>query len=297
MRKTFAALVAIAFALSPSSSGGGTPATSGAASPSAVASESVAPSASASFAADSTMGKIVANGQHVCGTKFDVIAFGFRNPTTNEVEGFDADLCREIATALGVEPEFVEAISANRLPFLKEDKVDIIISTMTRNEERLKEIDFSKIYYLAGQKILVKSDSPHQSIDDLASANAKVCSGEGSTSEKNVQAKGVAQANVVLFKTYTEAAQALIDGRCEAVSTDDSILFGLAAQNDGLEVRGDAFTEEPLGIGIKKGKDDLVQFINGVLDAMAADGRWKALYDKNIKPYSGTEAPETPLDM
>jgi len=80
------------------------------------------------------------------------------------------------------------------------------------------------------------------------------------------------------------------------VSTDDSILFGLAAQNDGIEVRGEAFTQEPLGIGIKKGKDDLVQFINGVLEAMAADGRWKALYDENIKPYSGAEAPEPPLD-
>lgn len=297
MRKTLAVLMGAAFAISACTTGGGTTATGAASSPSVAASAAASPSAPASFAADSTMATIQANGKLVCGTKFDVIAFGFKNPTTNEVEGFDADLCREIAAALGVEPEFVEAISANRLPFLKEDKVDIVISTMTRNEERLKEIDFSKIYYLAGQKILVKSDSPHQSIEDLAAANVKVCSGEGSTSEKNVQDKGVAQANVVLFKTYTEAAQALIDGRCEAVSTDDSILFGLAAQNDGLEVRGEAFTQEPLGIGIKKGKEDLVEFINGVLDAMAADGRWKALYDKNIKPYSGAEAPEPPLDM
>jgi ABC-type amino acid transport substrate-binding protein len=296
MRTTLAIVMAAAFAITACTSGGGTTATGGVSSPSVAASASAAASAPASFAADSTMGKIQATGKLVCGTKFDVIAFGFKNPTTNQVEGFDADLCREIATALGVQPEFVEAISANRLPFLKEDKVDIVISTMTRNEERLKEIDFSKIYYVAGQKILVKSDSTYQKVEDLATANVKVCSGEGSTSEKNLQDKGVAQANLVLFKTYTEAAQALVDGRCDAVSTDDSILFGLAAQNEGLEVRGEAFTEEPLGIGIKKGKDDLVQFINGVLDAMAADGRWKALYDKNIKPYSGAEAPEPPLD-
>jgi ABC-type amino acid transport substrate-binding protein len=289
MRKILATLMAVAFAISACTTGGGTTATGGASSPSAAA--------PASFSADSTMGKIQAAGKLVCGTKFDVIAFGFKNPTTNEVDGFDADLCREIATALGVEPEFVEAVSANRLPFLKEDKVDIIISTMTRNEERLAEIDFSKIYYVAGQKILVKSDSPHQSVEDLAAAKVKVCSGEGSTSEENLQEKGVAQSDLVLFKTYGEAAQALLDGRCDAVSTDDSILFGLAAQNEGLEVRGEAFTQEPLGIGIKKGKDDLVQFINGVLDAMAADGRWKALYDKNIKPYSGAEAPTPPLDQ
>jgi ABC-type amino acid transport substrate-binding protein len=287
MRKTLAILMAAVFAITACTSGGPA-ATGGASSPSAVA---------PSFAADSTMGKIKANGKLVCGTKFDVIAFGFKNPTTNEVEGLDADLCREIAKAIGVPPEFVEAVSANRLPFLKEDKVDIVISTMTRNADRLKEIDFSKIYYVAGQKILVKSDSPHKTVEDLATAKAKVCSGEGSTSEKNLQTKGVLQSNIVLFKTYSEAAQALLDGRCEAVSTDDSILFGLASQNTGLEVRGEAFTKEPLGIGIKKGKDDLVQFINAVLDAMVADGRWKALYDKNIKPYSKAEAPSPPLDQ
>jgi ABC-type amino acid transport substrate-binding protein len=287
MRKTLAILMAAVFAITACTSGGPA-ATGGASSPSAVA---------PSFAADSTMGKIKANGKLVCGTKFDVIAFGFKNPTTNEVEGLDADLCREIAKAIGVPPEFVEAVSANRLPFLKEDKDDNVISTMTRNADRLKEIDFSKIYYVAGQKILVKSDSPHKTVDDLATAKVKVCSGEGSTSEKNLQTKGVLQPNIVLFKTYSEAAQALLDGRCEAVSTDDSILFGLASQNTGLEVRGEAFTKEPLGIGIKKGKDDLVQFINAVLDAMVADGRWKALYDKNIKPYSKAEAPSPPLDQ
>jgi ABC-type amino acid transport substrate-binding protein len=253
--------------------------------------------AAATFAADSTMGQIQAEGKLTCGVKFDVIAFGFRNPTTGDVEGFDADLCREIATALGVEPEFVEAISANRIPFLLEDRVDMVISTMTRTEERLTQIDFSKIYYLAGQKILVKSDSTYQAVEDLVTAGVKVCSAQGSTSEANLRTKGVTEANLVLFGTYTEAATALLDGRCDAVSTDDSILFGLAAQNEGLEVRGEVFSQEPLGIGIKKGKEDLVQFVNGVLDAMAADGRWAALYDKHIKPYTGVDAPEPPLDM
>jgi len=240
--------------------------------------------------------QIQAEGTLTCGVKFDVIAFGFRNPTTGDIEGFDADLCREIATALGVEPEFVEAISANRIPFLLEDRVDVVISTMTRTDERLTQIDFSKIYYFAGQRILVNSDSTYQSVEDLVTASVNVCSGQGSTSEANLRTKGVAEANLVLFPTYSEAATALLDGRCDAVSTDDSILFGLAAQNEGLEVRGETFSEEPLGIGIKKGKEDLVQFIDGVLDAMAADGRWAALYDKHIKPYTGEDAPAPPLD-
>jgi ABC-type amino acid transport substrate-binding protein len=276
---------------SPSASPAGSPATSPSGSP------AESPSASASFAPDSTLGQIQAKGTLTCGVKFDVIAFGFRNPTNNEVEGFDADLCREIADALGVEPDFVEAISANRIPFLQEDRVDIVISTMTRTDERLQEIDFSKIYYVAGQKILVKSDSTYQSIDDLVAAGVPVCSGQGSTSETNLAEKGVSEDNLILFPTYTEAAAALVDGRCEAVSTDDSILFGLAAQNEGLEVRGEAFSEEPLGVGVKKGKEDLVEFINGVLEAMVEDGRWAELYEKHIQPYTGEEPPEPPLDM
>ena len=280
---------------SPGTSPTASPAASPATSPSGSPAES--PSASASFAPDSTLGQIQAKGTLTCGVKFDVIAFGFRNPTNNEVEGFDADLCREIADALGVEPDFVEAISANRIPFLQEDRVDIVISTMTRTDERLQEIDFSKIYYVAGQKILVKSDSTYQSIDDLVAAGVPVCSGQGSTSETNLAEKGVSEDNLILFPTYTEAAAALVDGRCEAVSTDDSILFGLAAQNEGLEVRGEAFSEEPLGVGVKKGKEDLVEFINGVLEAMVEDGRWAELYEKHIQPYTGEEPPEPPLDM
>ncbi len=315
MRSRLTLLMA-AVVLAGCTTGGATPGTSAAAtpgtspaSPAGSAAESPAGSAAespagspagsgaASFPADSTLGQIQAKGELTCGVKFDVIAFGFRNPTSGEVEGFDADLCREIAAALGVEPKFVEAISANRIPFLLEDRVDLVISTMTRNEERLQQIDFSKIYYLAGQRILVKSDSDYQSIDDLVAAGVPVCSGQGSTSEANLREAGVTEDNLVLFGTYTEAAAALVDGRCDAVSTDDSILFGLAAQNEGLEVRGERFTEEPLGIGIKKGKEDLVEFVNDVLEAMAEDGRWAALYDKHIKPYTGEEAPEPPLDM
>ncbi|HET9455877.1 MAG TPA: glutamate ABC transporter substrate-binding protein [Candidatus Limnocylindrales bacterium] len=289
-------LMLVALLLAACTSGGG--ATASPASPSAPASAPGSPDSPApSEVSGPTIDEIKSAGKLVCGVKFDVIAFGFRNPTSGEVEGFDADLCREIAAALGVEPEFVEAISANRIPFLQEDRVDIVISTMTRTEDRLKEIDFSKIYYLAGQRILVKSDSPYQEVEDLVEAGVTVCSGQGSTSEANLREKGVAEDKLLLTATYSEAAQALLDGRCDAVSTDDSILFGLAQQNEGLEVRGERFTEEPLGIGIKKGKEDLVEFINGVLDDMAASGRWAELYDTHVKPYTGEEAPEPPLDL
>ena len=229
---------------------------------------------------------IKSRGKLVCGVKFDVTGFGLRNPTSNQVEGLDADLCREIAKEIGVQAEMVEAVSANRIPFLQQDKVDLIISTFTINEERKKQVDFSVPYYLAGQSILVKKESTVQSVTDLN--GKKVCTGEGSTSEKNLRQKAP-QAQLLLFKTYTEAGQALSDGRCDAVSTDDSILFGLAERIQGTELRGGTFTQEPLGIGVKKGQTDLVEAVNGALRKMKDDGRLKGFYDKHIKRFIGKE--------
>ncbi|CAN5549427.1 glutamine ABC transporter substrate-binding protein GlnH [soil metagenome] len=231
-------------------------------------------------------------GTLVCGVKYDVFAFGLLDPATNEVEGFDADLCREIATALDVEPEFVEAVSANRIPFLQEDQVDLIISTMTINDERRQEIDFSVPYYIAGQSLLVMADDESiTSLDDLAGKT--VCSAEGSTSEQNIRDMAP-EAELSLFQTYTEAAQALVDGRCDAVSTDDVILFGLANQFEGTELRGEPFTTEEYGIGIKKGKEDLVEFVNGVLTDMGESGRWAELYQEHIAEFTG-ETPDPPF--
>lgn len=225
-----------------------------------------------------------------CGVKFDVLAFGFRNPETNEIEGLDADLCRAIAQSMGVEPEFIEAISANRIPYLQDNTVDIVISTMTVNEERMEQIDFSHVYYVAGQSILVNEDSDIESVEDLVGRT--VCSGAGSTSVDNLREAGVE--DILEFDTYTEAAENLVNGNCEAVSTDNTILFGLAEQYEGTMVVGGEFTEEPLGIGIAKGREDLVEYVNAVLEGLRDNGGLEALYDRWITPYTG-ETPEIPF--
>lgn len=230
-------------------------------------------------------------GELRCGVKYDVRGFGFNNPESNEIEGLEADLCRIIANAMDVEPDFSEAISANRIPFLQEDTVDIVISTMTRNPERELEIDFSHVYYVAGQSLLVKEDSDIQSVDDLAGTT--VCSGEGSTSEQNIR-EMAPDAELLLFGTYTEAGQALADDRCDAVSTDDTILFGLAEQFEGTELRGEIFTEEPLAIGIKQGREDLVEFCDAVLEQLKENGGLTQLYTTWVEPFTG-EVPEVPF--
>lgn len=269
--------LALALAACTSAPGGGSP---GGGSPTPLIVEGV-----------STPQSIKDKGKLTCGVKFDVVGFGFRNPTNGQIEGFDADICREIAKELGVEAELIEAVSANRNPFLYERRVDLVISTFTINDLRKTQIDFSRPYYIAGQSILAKIDNTEiNSVEDLNGKN--VCSATGSTSEANVREKAP-QANLVLFATYTEAGQALNDGRCDAVSTDDVILFGLIDAYPDTELKGEPFTTEEYGIGMKKGSTELKTFVDDVLAKMDEDGRFAQLWGKNIGPYT-TKEPELP---
>jgi ABC-type amino acid transport substrate-binding protein len=245
------------------------------------------------FAADSTMGQIKAAGKMTVGVKFDQPGFGLKDPASGDVDGFDVAIAKEIGKALGLEEddiEFVEAISANRIPFLQEDKVDIVVATMTINAERKQQIEFSRPYFLAGQSILVKKENNSiKSVDDL---NGKtVCSVQGSTSEKNVQAKAP-QANLQSLTTYAACVSGMKDGRYEAVSTDDIILAGFAAADDSLKLVGGQFTQEPYGIGIKKGKTDMAQFIDALLAQWFEDGTWDDIYEEYLGDVEGLPSAE-----
>ncbi|MGE0599656.1 MAG: glutamate ABC transporter substrate-binding protein [Dehalococcoidia bacterium] len=240
------------------------------------------------FTADSTMGKIAAAKKMTVGVKFDQPGFGLKDPASGKVDGFDVAIAKEIAKAIGLsedEIDFVEAVSANRIPFLQEDKVDIVVATMTINEDRKKQIDFSRPYYLAGQSILVMKDNTTiKSVEDLN--GKKVCSVQGSTSEKNVQAKAP-QAELLSLTGYAACVSSMKDGRVEAVSTDDIILAGFAAADDSLKLVGGQFTQEPYGIGIKQGKDDMVEFVDTLLANWFKDGTWDKIYNKYLGDVEG----------
>jgi ABC-type amino acid transport substrate-binding protein len=249
-----------------------------------------------SFPADSYMAEIQKKGKIVIGVKNDVPQFGLLNPATRQVEGFDVDLGRIIADRLGVEPEFVEAVSANRIPFLNEDKVDLIISTMTINEERKREVDFSVVYYLAGQTLLVKAGSPITGVKALNDMRASVCSASGSTSEQNIRAAAPA-ANIVLQPQYSQCFQLLQNDQTQAVTTDDVILLGFAKTDpDQFKLVGGTFSKEPYGMGIKKGRAGFKEFVDGVIRDIKRDGTWVELYDKWVRPITGTSQQPPPDD-
>jgi glutamate transport system substrate-binding protein len=238
------------------------------------------------FPANTTLGKIQERGEITIGVKFDVPPFGFNNPQTDEVEGFDVDIGRFIAEELGVEPNFIEAISDNRIPFLERGTVDLILSTMTINAERDMEIDFSEPYYIARGRILVPQGSDIKGLEDLAGNS--VCTALGSTYEETIREEAP-EADLKLVDTYSECLELLQNEAIDAISTDDVILTGMIIQDDTLEMVGDPLTIEPYGVGIKDGDKQLKDFVDGVLQKVEQDGRWEDTYQKWVGRHIGRE--------
>jgi glutamate transport system substrate-binding protein len=244
------------------------------------------------FPAGSTMGKIQDRGEITIGVKFDVPPFGFKNPQSGEVEGFDVELGKIVAEELGVEPKFVEAISDNRIPFLQQGETDLILSTMTINQERDTEIEFSEPYYIARGRILVPGDSDIKGIEDLA--GKRVCTALGSTYEETLREQAP-DADLKLVDTYSECLELLQNGAIDAISTDDVILTGMIIQDDTLKMVGDELTTEPYGAGIKEGEKEFQKFVSDAFAAAEQDGRWEDLYQEWVGQYTNQKA--QPPDM
>ena len=222
----------------------------------------------------------------IFGVKHDTKLFGLKNPSTGEVEGFDIDIAKQIAKEiLGDETkvEFVEVTSKTRIPLLNKGDIDAIIATMTISEERKKEVDFSDVYFEAGQSLLVKKGSPVQSIDDLTK-DTTVIAVKGSTSTDNIR-EAAPEAPVLEFENYAEAFTALKSGQGEALTTDNSILLGMASEDDSFELVGGTFTDEPYGIAVKKGEKELVDKLNETLKALVDSGE----YDKAFNEWGLSE--------
>lgn len=238
-----------------------------------------------SFAAGTTMANLQNKGKIVVGVKFDQPGLGQKNPVTNKVEGFDVEIAKQIALGIfggsinDIESkiDFREATTPNREVFLENGTVDMVVATYTINDARKQRIDFAGPYYVAGQDIMVKAnDTSIKGVNDLA--GKKTCSVRNSTPAKTIQDK-VPTADLTLFDQYSDCVQALRDGRVQSVTTDNSILLGFVANSPtDFKIVGNKFTDEPYGIGVKRGDDAFRTFINDRLDAIYANGEWAKLF-------------------
>ncbi|SIO15128.1 glutamate ABC transporter substrate-binding protein [Agromyces cerinus] len=239
------------------------------------------------FEAGTTMAKLSEAGKITVGTKFDQPLFGLKGPS-GDPEGFDVEIAKIIASELGIDEEnitWTEAVSANREPFIENGDVDIVVATYTINDKRKEVVSFAGPYYMAGQSILVLADN-----DDITSeedlVGQPVCSVTGSTPAANLKELG---AEVIETDTYSNCLEPLRSGQVVAVSTDNVILAGLAAQNEGeFKVVGEPFTEEPYGIGLALDDTDFRMWINDVLEEAYEDGRYEEAWNSTagaVLPY------------
>jgi polar amino acid transport system substrate-binding protein len=230
----------------------------------------------------SFMAKIRARGYLIAGVDQNTYHFGFRNPFNEQLQGFDIDMVKAVAQAIFGNPNQVhyKAISdAQREPDIQSGAVDIVAHTMTILCSRLKHEDFSSVYFEAAQRVLVLKDSPARSLAALA--GQKVCT---TSTADSLAAIVRYRAIPVTVPYWTDCLVLLQQGDVAAVSTDDAILYGLAAQDPWTMVVGPRLTNEPYGLAISNQHPDFVRFVNAVLEQLRTDGQWAASYRHWINP-------------
>jgi len=220
------------------------------------------------------------------GIKFDQPGLGLKEG--RNYTGLDVDVATYVAKELGHDEgdiQWVQAPSAQRETLIKTGQVDMVVATYSITDERKKEVSFAGPYFIAGQDLLVKAnDSTITGPEALT--GKRLCSVTGSTSAQKVkdQYPGV---QLQEFGTYSECVSALVSGGVDALTTDNTILAGYAAQDQykgKLKVVGKTFSEERYGIGIKKADTATCEDINDAIQKMIDDGSWQKAVDANLGP-------------
>jgi glutamate transport system substrate-binding protein len=231
----------------------------------------------------------------VIGTKFDQPGLGLKNPD-GTMSGFDVDVAKYVAKQLGYNEdqiEWKESPSSQRETLIQNDQVKYIVATYSITDKRKEKVDFAGPYLITGQSLLVKADNSAITGPESLQDNKKLCSVTGSTPAQRIKDKypGV---QLQQYDTYSACVEALKNGAIDAVTTDEVILAGYAAQSPGVfKIVGKPFSEERYGIGLKKDDAELRTKINDALESMEKDGAWKAAFDKNLGP-AGITAPAPP---
>ncbi|MFE5700275.1 glutamate ABC transporter substrate-binding protein [Rhodococcus koreensis] len=238
-----------------------------------------------------TVDAIRARGRLVVGLDTGSNLMSFRDPATGAIEGFDVDVAREISRDLFGDPDRLDyriLTSANREKALQESMVDIVAKTMTITCDRKERVAFSSEYFEAQQRVLVVKGSTIRSAADLG--GKRVCVVRGTTSLTRLQ-KVAPTAEILTVPMWSDCLVVLQQRQVDAVSTDDTILAGLASQDPYLEIVGDSMGAEPYGIGITKANEDLVRFVNRTLERIRSDGTWTRMYDQWLSVLGPSPAP------
>jgi glutamate transport system substrate-binding protein len=230
------------------------------------------------------------------GIKFDQPGLGLKKPD-GTYAGFDVDVAKYIAQQLGVPASGItwkEAQSAQREDLIKKGEVDYIVATYSITDTRKQSVSFAGPYFVAHQDLLVRSNNTDITGPESLTGNKKLCSVKGSTPAQNVKDKYAKDVQLQEVGKYTDCVTALLNGTVDAMTTDDVILAGYAAQQPGkLKLVGKGFSNENYGVGLKKDDNESRTAINNAIQKMEQDGTWQASLAANVGP-SGYKIPPAP---
>jgi polar amino acid transport system substrate-binding protein len=271
----------------------------------------------------SLMAAIQRRGHLNVGVDQNTDLWGYRDLSTGDLSGFDIDILRQVAQAIfgSSDPKYFNTVivkNTDRVDAVKSGRVDILAETMTINCERKQSIhpqpekccvEFSSVYYEAGQSILVPENSSITGKQDLG--GKRVCAEAGATSLKNLVKPGAGMpSNIQIWATAnnSDCLVMLQQHQVDAISTDDAILLGLQAQDPNTHLVGGTFSNEPYGLAISKAHPGFTSFVNGVLAQVRANGTcgapvpaagpscWAQIYNTYLLPHlpGGSTTPEPP---
>ena len=230
------------------------------------------------------------------GISFDQPGLGVKDGDT--YTGFDVDTATYVAKSLGVEPDkitWIEADPGNRESLLTSGAVDLVLSTYSITDERKQKVDFAGPYFEAHQDLLVRRNEEEITGPETLD-NRVLCSVAGTTSAALVKEKFKGTIDLREYAKFSDCVAALDRSEVDAVTTDDVILAGFAAEpkyRGKLKVVGKGFSDELYGVGIKKGDAAMVEKVNTALKAYIDDGSWKAALEQTVRP-SGYKIPKAP---
>jgi polar amino acid transport system substrate-binding protein len=233
-----------------------------------------------SLPANSFMRSVADRGKLVVGVSQDTPPFGYLNPFDNQIEGFDIDLSRLVAKAIFGDDghiEFHVIDPAQRIWQLRDGTLDMVARTFEITCNSRKQVEFSTTYFDSGQRLLVGKSTNFQSLQDLA--GKKVCAAFGTTSLDNVL-DAPSRPLVTAGRDWTDCLVLFQQGQVDAISGDEVILNGLAAQDQSTRVVGAKFFDQPYGLGVSQAHPEFVRFVNAVLEKARTDGTWAAMYNK-----------------
>jgi len=242
-------------------------------------------SASIDLARQSTLEQILKNGELRVGFEAGYMPFEMTDKKGRFV-GFDIDMAKEMAKAMGVKFVPVNTAWDGIIPALLTEKFDIIMSGMTVTQERNLKINFADPYIIVGQTILLnkKHAKTVKSYRDLNNPKFIVTSKLGTTGEQAVK-RMIPKATYKSFETEPEAALEVVNGKADAFVYDlpYCVVFNAQQGAGKLKFLDKPFTFEPLAWGVRKGDPDFLNWLNNFLRQMKNDGRYDRIYNKWIK--------------